>query len=290
MSIELMKRALEFITGVYFGEHEGSRADREKLEADLTTAIQQAEAQQPTAQDEQEANGLPPIVAGAIFDFAGFMTTRSEVIEVGSTAEAGPVADLVKEWAESRDLELADAAVLSWQLHITRASLPATPEPVYWEWRHLSTHPDTVDFGKWSEWKRVEARSAIHTIEDALAEFRAYIAQGCKYELRALYDHPAPSAPATSEPVKAAPYNPTEEMRWAMKRIDPALSSEQCRALWSAAWSVAPSTHPAPSVPGDVVRDAISTVREHYRGTDWGKAAESICDAIDAMLAAKEKL
>lgn len=46
-------------------------------------------------------------------------------------------------------------------------------------------------------------------------------------------------------------------------------------------------THPVPSLPGDVVRDAISTVREHYRGTDWGKAAESICDAIDAMLAAK---
>lgn len=47
-------------------------------------------------------------------------------------------------------------------------------------------------------------------------------------------------------------------------------------------------THPAPAVPDDVVRDAISTVREHYRGTDWGKAAESICDAIDAaMLAAK---
>lgn len=47
-------------------------------------------------------------------------------------------------------------------------------------------------------------------------------------------------------------------------------------------------THPAPSVPDDVVRDAISTVREHYRGTDWGKAAESICDAIDAMLAASK--
>ena len=60
-------------------------------------------------------------------------------------------------------------------------------EPVYWEWRHLSTHPDTVDFGQWSKWQRVEARSAIHTIEDALAEFRAYIAQGYKYELRALY-------------------------------------------------------------------------------------------------------
>lgn len=72
---------------------------------------------------------------------------------------------------------------------------PATGEPVYWEWRHLSTHPDTVDFGKWSEWKRVEARSAIHTIDDALAEFRAYIATGYKYELRALYTHTAPSVP-----------------------------------------------------------------------------------------------
>ena len=47
-------------------------------------------------------------------------------------------------------------------------------------------------------------------------------------------------------------------------------------------------THPAPGVPDDVARDAISTVREQYRGTDWGKAAEGICDAIDAaMLAAK---
>lgn len=49
------------------------------------------------------------------------------------------------------------------------------------------------------------------------------------------------------------------------------------------------STHPAPGVPDDVVRDAIATVREQYRGTDWGKAAEGICDAIDAaMLAAKD--
>ena len=49
-------------------------------------------------------------------------------------------------------------------------------------------------------------------------------------------------------------------------------------------------THPAPSVPADVVRDAIAAVREQYRGTDWGKAAECICDAIDAAIeAAKEK-
>ena len=124
------------------------------------------------------------------------MTTRSEVIEVGSTAEAGPVADLVKEWAESRGLDLANAAVLSWQLHITRASLSAT-----------------------------------------------------------------------TEPVKVAPYNPTEEMRWAMKRIDPALSSEQCRALWSAAWSASPSTHPAPSVP--MTEGQISLEAHNADDRDW---------------------
>lgn len=98
------------------------------------------------------------------------------------------------------------------------AKQPATGEPVYWEWRHLSTHPDTVDFGQWSEWKRVEARSAIHTIEDALAEFRAYIAQGYKYELRALYDHPAPSVP--DDVVRDA-----ERYRWLR-------SLEHCNEAW----------------------------------------------------------
>jgi len=46
MDIELMKRAFDFIIGVYFCQHNGSDADRKKLEADLTAAIQQAEAQQ----------------------------------------------------------------------------------------------------------------------------------------------------------------------------------------------------------------------------------------------------
>lgn len=72
--------------------------------------------------------------------------------------------------------------------------------------------------------------------------------------------------PATGEPVKAAPYNPTEEMRWAMKRIDPALSSDQCRALWSAAWSASPSTHLAPSVPkDDQIAALVNKVRDIAR-------------------------
>ena len=103
--------------------------------------------------------------------------------------------DCDKDFLNLKQFVRLDMAIQALRTAIQQAEAqqPVTGEPVYWEWRHLSTHPDTVDFGKWSEWKRVEARSAIHTVDDALAEFRAYIAQGYKYELRALYDHPAPS-------------------------------------------------------------------------------------------------
>lgn len=144
-------------------------------------------------------------------------------------------------------------------------------EPVYWEWRHLSTHPDTVDFGQWSEWQRVEARNPIFTAEDALAEFRTYIAQGYKYELRALYTTPHPAQatqaeaqqPATGEPVAWAVLTKSGKLhsahsrresaesrldRWRKKRADAGLMYWACR--------VAPLyTHPAPSA-DDVVRDA----------------------------------
>lgn len=53
MSIEAMKLALEAIEDL-----RGYRPDIDGAIETLRTAIQQAEAQQPTAQDEQEANGL----------------------------------------------------------------------------------------------------------------------------------------------------------------------------------------------------------------------------------------
>lgn len=93
-----------------------------------------------------------------------------------------------------------------------------TDEPVYWEWRHQGSHPDAVDFGQWSEWKRVEPRSALHTVEDALNEFRGYIARGHKYELRALYTHPAPGVP--DDVVRDA-----ERYRWLR-------SLEHCNEAW----------------------------------------------------------
>ncbi len=91
-----------------------SKTDESDTQSNLTfTGEPQAQQHEPVA------NGLPLVIAGAIFDFAGYLTTRDTVIEVGSTANASPVADLVEDWAALRGLSLEDAAVLSWQEWLT---------------------------------------------------------------------------------------------------------------------------------------------------------------------------
>ena len=188
-------------------------ADREvisqepELSRQLKAINNAMEGAQP-ATTEPVADGLPLIVAGAIFDFAGFLTTRAEVIEVGSTANAGPVADLVKEWAELRGLNLADAAVLSWQLHITRASLPATTEPltgcncrwqggtqVEWCELHLA-HKDAIH--EWAQ-RAKAAEATPEPVMDVRCEGCGYMTHhrehmGCVRAAKQ-YTHPAPSVP-----------------------------------------------------------------------------------------------
>lgn len=90
--------------------------------------------------------------------------------------------------------------------------------------------------------------------------------------------------PATPEPVYQIRKAFTQDAEWAWRDATEAVfhmhPEDHRRILY---------THPVPIVPADVVRDEIASVREHYRGTDWGKAAECVCDAIDAaMLAAKD--
>lgn len=184
-------------------------------------------------QGEQEADGLPPIVAGAIFDFAGFMTTRSEVIEVGSTAEAGPVADLVKEWAESRGLDLANAAVLSWQLHITRASLPATGEPVgYMNDGHL------------------------HELAMRRLPYGYVYPEAGAGASTAVYTHPAPSMPATPEPVLTVEKEPDY---WASGHFyegnKPYINPTK---VWHLPIGTKLYTHPSPCEPS-LIEKAISS-------------------------------
>lgn len=105
-----------------------------------------------------------------------------------------------------QDAETALRAALS------QAGQGGQGEAVYWEWRHQGSHPQAMDFGQWSEWSRVEPRTRLHTVEDSLQEFRAYIASGYKYELRALYA-------AQPAPVPAVPMPTTEDEAAAMQML-----------------------------------------------------------------------
>jgi len=96
------------------------------------------------------------------------------------------------------------------------AALAQQAQPVYWEWRHLGSNQHAADFGQWSQWQKVEARSLLSTVEDELQEFRRYIADGHKYELRALYTTPpAPKPAPVDELIEAL----EDLMDWQVKNV-----------------------------------------------------------------------
>jgi len=77
------------------------------------------------------------------------------------------------------------------------AATPATPsqEPVMWQYR--SWFAENTGTPGWSEWAEVKARNAYTgTVMDSVREFQHYIAQGYKYEIRALYAATPAPAPA----------------------------------------------------------------------------------------------
>ena len=73
------------------------------------------------------ADDLETIISGAIFDFAGFLTTRSSTIEIGSNANATPVVELIKEWAALRGVSLDNADVALWRDRLIAHQLAIIP-------------------------------------------------------------------------------------------------------------------------------------------------------------------
>lgn len=79
---------------------------------------------------EHKSKQLHAIISGAIFDFAGFLTTREKVIEIGSSANAAPVADLVSEWLEKRGVSMDDAMVQTWSESLYPKATPNSVEQI----------------------------------------------------------------------------------------------------------------------------------------------------------------
>ena len=54
-------------------------------------------------------------VAGALFDFMGWLTSRKKRLVLSSSAEASPAVEAIQEFAKMRGLSLADVDVQNWQ-------------------------------------------------------------------------------------------------------------------------------------------------------------------------------
>ena len=72
------------------------------------------------------------VIAGALFDFMGWLTTRNERLILSSRDYSSPAVEAIKEFAKMRGLALYGALVLDWR-KMTALEQPVQ-EPVAWTW------------------------------------------------------------------------------------------------------------------------------------------------------------
>ena len=70
-------------------------------------------------EDYEKATGMSSVehavIAGALFDFMGWLTSRKERIVLSSADNASPAVEAITEFTKMRGLSLADARVNDWQ-------------------------------------------------------------------------------------------------------------------------------------------------------------------------------
>jgi hypothetical protein len=135
MTIEAMKQWAEAISKAYdmtaWGHTQRASEILKQTRNRICAAIAEAEKQEPVAHS---------VVAGALFDFMGWLTSRDKRLTLSSTDEAGPAVEAITEFAKMRGLSLDDAQVEHWQAILTTppamvfdasAPLVMTPHPAF---------------------------------------------------------------------------------------------------------------------------------------------------------------
>ena len=73
------------------------------------------------------------MIAGVLFDFMGWLTTRKERLCLSSADDASPAVTAITEFAKMRNLSLDNAMVTDWQSGAAQASKPLSDEPnMFW--------------------------------------------------------------------------------------------------------------------------------------------------------------
>lgn len=104
--IEALKKALRQIPRLE-AARSSAVATNEGLASTRATLAQQPK-------DHMSIESLDHIVSGAIFDFAGFLTTRSERITLSAADNAGPAADAVKAFLTLRGVDQSCEPFFQW--------------------------------------------------------------------------------------------------------------------------------------------------------------------------------
>jgi len=87
----------------------------EALESGLAFAADATVLQNLRTALEQQAKPVShAVIAGALFDFMGWLTSRKELIVLSSADDASPAVDAIKNFAKMRGLSLDDAKVQDW--------------------------------------------------------------------------------------------------------------------------------------------------------------------------------
>jgi hypothetical protein len=76
------------------------------------------------------------VIAGVLFDFMGWLTSRKERIVLSSADNASPAVEAITEFARMRNLSLDDAKVQDWHTHPPQRT---EQEPVSTLWQHGET-------------------------------------------------------------------------------------------------------------------------------------------------------
>lgn len=115
--------------------------------------------QRHVAYDSLELHVTHSIVAGALYDFMGWLTSRRTRICLSDTDNASPAVDAIVDFSKMRGLMLEDAQVESWQKVLVE---PPAREPLTDERIDEIMRPLTIKPYSWREFARaIEAAHGI---------------------------------------------------------------------------------------------------------------------------------
>lgn len=98
-------------------------------------------------------------IAGVLFDFMGWLTTRKERLCLSSADDASPAVTAITEFAKMRNLSLDNAMVTDWQSGAAQASKPLSDAEIF----DLAEPFGAFEFGDAQGNKRLDFASAAIT-------------------------------------------------------------------------------------------------------------------------------